>query len=164
MRLISIFILIIVYCSPLFAIEPGTKAPDFSLIGNDGKSHSISELNGKVILLDFWASWCGPCKKSLPWLSELRKETSTNDLEIVAVNLDTEQADAIEFIKRYKIDLKVLFDAEGKTPQQYKLTTMPSSYLIGRDGNIHYVFEGFHEDDKEKIKSAITELISKGER
>lgn len=151
-------------CSNLYALEPEKHAPNFSLSGVNGKLQSLSEHKGKVVLIDFWASWCGPCKKSLPWLSKLKTELASEDFQILAINLDNDHEDATKFLESLKIDLNVLFDSEGQTPQLFEVKTMPSSFLVDRDGIVKEVFEGFHESEKDKIKDVIKSLLLKGDK
>lgn len=136
------------------------QAPGLKLSTENG-SVQLSALKGKVVYLDFWASWCVPCKKSFPWMNVMQKRYADQGFVIVAVNLDKERALADEFLKQVPANFIVAFDASGNSAAKYKLRGMPSSYLIGRDGKVHASHIGFREKDKDKLEQVIKNLLSK---
>lgn len=147
------------------APEDGVSlAPEIILPTKDARMQ-LSKLKGNVVYLDFWASWCVPCKKSFPWMSAMQKKYADQGLMIVAVNLDKDRAQADEFIHQMndKVDMNftVAFDASGESAKKYKLRGMPSSYLIGRDGKVYASHIGFREKDKDKLEQAILSLLKK---
>ncbi|MCO6430085.1 MAG: TlpA family protein disulfide reductase [Deltaproteobacteria bacterium] len=147
-----------------FALDVGATAPEFSLPTRDGKQVTLSDLRGKVVYLDFWASWCGPCKRSLPWMNKLKRQFGEERLHVLAVNLDTDKDDAERLLKETASNIPVAFDAAGSVAELYRLTTMPTSFLIDGSGKVLQVYEGFHEKDEEKIESAIKEQLEGGIR
>jgi len=124
---------------------------------------SLSEQNGKVVYLDFWASWCGPCRQSLPLLNELRQDLHnngmSNDFEILAINLDDSAADGLSFLQQHPVDYPVLHDPAGSTSDDYGVRGMPTSYLIDRQGKLRAVHQGFKPADIDGIRSAIEQLL-----
>lgn len=141
-------------------ISAGSMAPNFKLPGiNTGNLMSLKRHRGKVVYLDFWASWCGPCRQSLPMLNELRKELRSKGFEVIAVNLDENKKDAKAFLKQFPVSYPVLLDPEGKVPQKYDLPGMPTSYLIDRKGKIRKVHIGFKKQDISKIRKEIMSLL-----
>ncbi len=134
------------------------QAPDIKLLTVDG-SVQLSDFKGKVVYLDFWASWCVPCKKSFPWMNSMQKRYADQGFVIVAVNLDKERALADKFLEQMAANFIVAFDASGSSAEKYKLRGMPSSYLIGRDGKLHASHIGFREKDKDKLEQAIKSLL-----
>jgi len=144
--------------SPVIQATP-VPAPDINLPGLTGEFR-LSELKGKVVYLDFWASWCKPCKKSFPWLHDMKKKFADQGFEVATINLDKERALADTFLKAFDINFIVGFDSEGKTAAEYKLRGMPSSFMIGRDGNIYASHVGFRDKDKEKLEEAIRRLLA----
>ena len=136
------------------------QAPDINLPCIDG-SVNLAELKGKVVYLDFWASWCEPCKKSFPWLHDIKQRFAEKGFEVVAVNLDKDRKLADEFLKVMDVNFVVAFDESGESASSYKLKGMPSSYLIGRDGRLYASHTGFIEKDKNKLEQAIEELLAK---
>ena len=132
--------------------------PNITLPGTEGQI-DLRALQGQVVYLDFWASWCKPCLKSFPWMKEMKSTYANQGLEIVAVNLDKDRKLADKFLKKIQVNFPVAFDPDGVTATQYKLLGMPSSFLIGRDGKLHTSHIGFREKDKPKIEAAIRQLL-----
>jgi thiol-disulfide isomerase/thioredoxin len=137
-----------------------TQAPEITLPGTDGEVR-LEDLRGKVVYLDFWASWCKPCAKSFPWMREIKQRYADRGFEVLAVNLDKERKLADEFLSQMGVNFLVAFDDDGKSAADYKLKGMPSSYLIGRDGKVYASHIGFRDKDKEELEQAIIQLINK---
>jgi cytochrome c biogenesis protein CcmG, thiol:disulfide interchange protein DsbE len=135
------------------------QAPDIDLPGLDGNIQ-LDRFKGNVIYLDFWASWCLPCKKSFPWMHDIKQAYADQGFEVVAVNLDKDRELADEFLRQMDVNFQVAFDESGQSASQYKLRGMPSSYLIGRDGKVYASHIGFRDNDKEKLEQAIKNLLS----
>jgi cytochrome c biogenesis protein CcmG/thiol:disulfide interchange protein DsbE len=136
------------------------QAPDIDLPGIDGNVR-LESLKGKVVYLDFWASWCEPCKRSFPWMHDMKQTYADQGFEILAVNLDKDRKLADAFLKEMDINFAVAFDESGESASEYKLKGMPSSYLIGRDGKIYASHIGFRDKDKTQIEQAIESLLNK---
>ncbi|WMW80581.1 TlpA disulfide reductase family protein [Undibacterium cyanobacteriorum] len=134
------------------AQEP--KQLGFELPTQQGKV-SLRENAGKVVYVDFWASWCGPCKQSFPFMNELQKKYAANGLQIIAINVDKTRDDAMIFLKKNQADFMIAFDSVGTVPTQYDVKGMPSSYLIGRDGKLIYTHRGFKAQDTAEIEAKI---------
>lgn len=141
------------------AVEEGDEAPNFSLAGNKIEQLALSDFRGKVVYLDFWASWCPPCVHSLPWMAELQKKFGTEKFQVIALNLDEDKALADKLLKKSGADLLVAYDPSGEMPGKYEVPTMPSSYIVGKDGKIVKAHHGFHEEDKAILEKVIAELI-----
>ncbi|MCG8610630.1 MAG: TlpA family protein disulfide reductase [Pseudomonadales bacterium] len=140
--------------------QAAQPAPDFNLPTRNG-DFALSTLRGKVVLLDFWASWCGPCRESFPWMNQMQEKYGKSGLAIVAVNLDQNRADANQFLARIPAQFKVAFDPEGITPEQYNVMGMPTSVLLNPDGSIHSTHIGFHRDQQESYENTIAQLLTK---
>lgn len=136
-----------------------SEAPAIHLPALKGEL-DLDKLRGKVVYLDFWASWCKPCQKSFPWMQELKSSYGAKGLEVVAINLDKDRKLADTFLQSMDVNFIVAFDEAGSTAGDYKLTGMPSSYLIGRDGKIYASHIGFRDQDKEKLEGAIQKLLA----
>jgi cytochrome c biogenesis protein CcmG/thiol:disulfide interchange protein DsbE len=131
-------------CMPAHSLEVGQSAPDFTLAGRPGApAIKLSDLRGKTVYLDFWASWCGPCKQSFPWMNAMQARFANRGLHIVAVNLDQKGADAAAFLAEVPAKFDIAFDAEAKTPRAFGVIGMPTSVLIGPDGKILMIHSGF---------------------
>ena len=146
-----------------WAESEAEPAPDFSLPDiYSGESKTLEQYRGKVVYLDFWASWCGPCRQSLPLLNELRNELGSEHFEVIAINLDQNPEDGKRFLQKYPVNYPVLTDTTGSTPQKYQLSGMPTSYLIDQKGNIQGAHQGFRRSDIDKIRKAVQTLMKQG--
>ena len=135
------------------------KLPDFSLPTRSGDV-SQSSFNNKVMYIDFWASWCKPCKKSFPFLNDMQQRYKQQGLVVLAINLDKQQSQADAFLQHIPAHFTVAFDRQGITAQSFHVQGMPSSYLVDRDGNIRARHIGFREQDKAKLERAIVSLLN----
>lgn len=156
-KFVSIFALLIIsFSTPSFA----QKAPGFTLDGDKGKI-KLSAYKNKVVYVDFWASWCKPCRKSFTFMNEMQDRYGKNGLKIIAINLDNERSDANSFLKKHPAKFTIAYDPKGKTPGLYKLKVMPTSYLIDRRGNLVNIHKGFKEDQTGKLEKLIAKTLNK---
>ncbi|MCZ6566164.1 MAG: TlpA disulfide reductase family protein [Gammaproteobacteria bacterium] len=143
------------------AISVGDTAPSFKARTIDGKkSVALEDYRGKVVLLDFWASWCPPCLKSLPLYDDLRRELGTTDFEIVAINVDENTDDARKFLQKHPVSYPIAKDPKGVLPGVFGVKAMPTSYLIDKNGVVQHVHAAFKDGDVAKIKAEIEKLIA----
>jgi len=133
-----------------------TPAMGFTLPTQNG-TVSLDSLRGKVVFVDFWASWCGPCQKSFPWLSTMHDRYAAKGLSIVAINLDKDRDLADGFLRKYRAPFTVAFDPSGKTAKAYGVWGMPSSFLISRDGLILRSYSGFDPKNTKVIETLVQE-------
>lgn len=138
---------------------PGSPAPRFTLPTRAG-TVSLDSLRGDVVLVDFWASWCGPCKSSFPWMRDVYQRYSGKGLTIVAVNLDKSRSSADDFLLDHPSPFTVAFDPSGATAKAYKVWGMPTSFLIGRDGTILLAHSGFDPRRAGEVEAAIQKACS----
>ena len=137
--------------------QPAWELP---LIANGEGTVTDSTYLGRVTYVDFWASWCGPCRLSLPALNRLSKEFDTADFGVVAISVDYVDEDALDFLKRYPVDYPVAIDKTGNSGRDFAVAGMPSGYLIGRDGLIRAVHVGFRKGDEALLREQIQSLIA----
>lgn len=142
-----------------FPAAAGKPAPEFTLPLKNG-SITLSQYKGKVVYLDFWASWCIPCRKSFPWMNSMEQKYSNKGLKIITINLDKKEKAVEKFLKRYPAKFAVAYDPAGKTAEAYDVKGMPSSYLIDRNGNIIYTHIGFRASNKNKLEAKIKAALA----
>ena len=142
------------------ALDEGDRAPSFSAPSLTGEGTvELSDHRGKIVYLDFWASWCVPCLKAVPAIEELRKELPASAFQVIAVNLDRDLDKARSFLAKHSVGYPSATDPEGRVPEAFGLETMPTSYIIDRDGVVRHIHEGFRPSDIADIRKRIRTLI-----
>lgn len=124
-----------------------------------GERYDLGRFRGKVLYVDFWASWCTSCVQSFPFLNQLKHDLNGQGLEVLGINLDEKPEDAAAFLARYPARFRVAFDAGKNCPKDFGVLGMPSSYLVDRDGNIRFVHLGFKAGDAGQIRTQIERLL-----
>ena len=119
----------------------------------------FDQLKGKVVYLDFWASWCGPCRGSFPWMERMHQRHGDEGLQVIAVNLDQEPALARAFLKEYAPSFRIEYDARGDMAGQFGVDTMPTSFLIDRHGKACVKHKGFHSEKESIYEAEIKKLL-----
>jgi cytochrome c biogenesis protein CcmG/thiol:disulfide interchange protein DsbE len=135
-------------------------APDFEVASQQGKIN-LKQFRGKVVYLDFWASWCAPCKQSFPWLNQMQEKYREQGLHIVAINVDKKAEDAQFFLQKTPAHFTIAFDPQGNSPAAYNIKGMPSSVLIDRDGQVIWKHAGFRLEDQAQLEQAIRSALDK---
>jgi thiol-disulfide isomerase/thioredoxin len=135
-------------------------APAFTLPGLQGEV-TLGSLRGKAVLVDFWASWCGPCRQSFPWMNGLQKRYGDKGLAIVAVNLDKDRELASHFLAEVPAAFTVAFDPEGKTAESYKVKALPTTFLVSPDGKLLLTHTGFDAKHASEFEAQIAEALPK---
>lgn len=148
------------FAAPAPALESGDEAPQFTapLLAGGG-SLSLASFRGKIVYLDFWASWCGPCLEALPALDALRQEFPGADFQVLAVNVDRDPQAAQRFLRKRAVGYPSAADPEGRIPERFEIETMPTSFLIDRDGVIRHVHRGFRRGDVDGLRQRIRQLV-----
>jgi peroxiredoxin len=140
-------------------VGKGQRAPEFSLPSLKGSTVTLASMKGKVVLVDFWAQWCEPCKKELPQLDRLAKDYAAKGVVIVAVNIDKQRENAERMVKQLGVSLPVLLDPAGSVAGTYDLPKMPTSFVIDKKGIVRFVNEGFDgPKDVDRFKQELDEL------
>lgn len=158
-----------IFLIPLFTVLLGlslissaqdiTTMPISSISGKDGDIQ-FNDYSGKVILIDFWASWCGPCRQSFPWMNNMQAKYEDQGFMVIAINLDSEAGEARRFLKEVPADFLIGFDPEGLSAEKMNVEAMPMSYLIDRKGNIRHRMMGFNTEKKASHEAYIQALLS----
>lgn len=138
----------------------GAAAPSFTLPTASG-SVSLDSLRGKVVLVDFWASWCVPCKSSFPWMSAMHQRYGSKGFAIVAINVDKSRKSAEEFLDKHPAPFVVAYDPSGKTAKAYHVWGMPTSYLIGPDRSILFSRSGFDPKHAKDVEAMIASAVAR---
>ena len=140
------------------AIKKGDKPSDFEHRTLAGPKLKLSSLRGKVVLIDFWASWCEPCKKEVPLLAHLAERLRPMGIEIVTINIDDDVANAKAFLHEHGVTLTVIPDVDKSIVSAFEPPTMPSSYVIDPEGVVREVNKGFEAGDEKKIEKQLVAL------
>lgn len=165
-RLRTAGMFLLIHCSLLttqaLALEVGDTAPSLSLpsIFADQAPIDLDALRGKTVYVDFWASWCAPCLRSMPAYNELYNRLKGEDFEFVAINVDNPIEDGLDFLIDEPLDFLIPSDPDGEAAELFGVIGMPTSYLIDPEGTIRLVHMGFRDGDMEEIEAAINELIA----
>lgn len=145
------------------AVTTGDTAPGFKLSPfGETSSVTLAQLRGHWVYLDFWASWCGPCREEFPWMNQLRTKYATAGLAVVAISLDRKKSNIQRFLKKHTADFKVLWDRNSASAKRYDVQAMPMSYLIDPQGTVRAVYVGFHPGDSDGRSQQIGKLVLSG--
>jgi cytochrome c biogenesis protein CcmG, thiol:disulfide interchange protein DsbE len=142
------------------AVGDGTVAPEIALKDLSGKPVKLAELKGKVVLVDFWASWCAPCREELPVLDALYKKYKDKGLVIIGVGLDRDADKLTKFLRGVSLSFPVVHDPAGAVANKYEPPKMPSSYVIDKRGLIRHVHAGFKASDKALLEKELSALLA----
>lgn len=154
MRLLSISIRALAKCMVLLCLA-AASGPAFATDSLD-----LSAYRGKVVLLDFWASWCEPCRRSFPWLNEMSAKYADRGLVVIGINVDRTQTDAARFLREVPASFPVVYDPSGKLATQYDVPGMPSSFVVGPDGAIAARHIGFRDSSRADREAELQRLLS----
>jgi len=141
------------------AVTPSTSAPDFTLPSLDGPNLRLQEQRGRVVMINFWASWCGPCRVEMPHLARLYEKYRGSGFTVLAVNIDESPQKAASLASQLGMRFPVLLDTDKKVSRLYDLSTMPSTVLVDRDGRVRYVHRGYRDGYEETYDRQIRELL-----
>ena len=134
-------------------------APSFTLPSRSGDTVSLTQLKGKVVMLNFWASWCGPCRQEMPLLDQMHKRYSALGFTLVGVNVDANSKDAEQWLSKTPVSFPVLFDRDSKVSAMYDVKAMPSTVFIDRKGNVRYLHKGYKAGDEGEYLNQIRALL-----
>jgi thiol-disulfide isomerase/thioredoxin len=134
-------------------------APNFTLKSMSGKNLKLSEMTGNVVLINFWASWCGPCREEMPLLNALHKKYAPLGFTVLGVNVEEQLDGARDFLSNVPVDFPILLDNTNKVSRQYKVVAMPTTVVVDRDGNMRYLHEGYKPGDEKKYRQMVKKLV-----
>ncbi len=153
--LIAAFIIV---CSVLTGASNG-PAPDFTLPVRSGGTLALNDLKGQVVMLNFWASWCGPCRQEMPLLDQMHKKYEALGFKLLGVNVEADTKDAERWLAQTPVTFPILFDRENKVSQMYSVNAMPSTVFIDRKGNVRYLHRGYKAGDEGEYLNQIRALL-----
>jgi len=143
------------------AAQQGQQTPECpAALTETGDKLALSAYKNKVVLIDFWATWCPPCQKSMPFFNELRNQHLKDSFEIVAINVDEDSETAKEFLKTHPVTYPIAFDPSGDCPSVFDVKAMPSSYLVDKAGKIRQIHLGFRDEDQALLREQIAALLA----
>lgn len=134
-------------------------APDFTLKNNAGENVRLEEQRGKVVMLNFWASWCGPCRKEMPLLDDMYERYNKAGFELYGINVEQNTGDAKKLLEELGTSFPILWDTDSKVSKLYEVNAMPTTIMIDKGGKIRYVNRGYKAGDEEKYREQVRELI-----
>ncbi len=161
MRRFVQIVIFIVLAAPtaVYAVATQAQAPDFTLESLDGGNLRLEEYRGQVVLINFWASWCGPCRQEMPILDRLHQRYEDTGFSVLGVNVEEDSAPARKVVEKTNITFPVLLDTRQIVSKLYELKAMPSTVVVDRDGNVRYVHKGYKPGDEHKYVEVVKALI-----
>jgi peroxiredoxin len=142
-----------------FAADAGGPAPSFTLAALSGQQAALSQYKGQVVMVNFWATWCGPCQQEMPLLDQMYKKYKPAGFTLIGVNVDKEAPPVRELMARKPVSFPVLLDPANQVSKAYHVDEMPSSVLIDRKGEIRYIHRGYRPGDENEYQDRIRQLI-----
>lgn len=133
--------------------------PPPAIARSAGDLLDLAAFKGQVVYLDFWASWCAPCRESFPWMNRLQDELGKDGLVVIAVNVDRERAEADRFLREHPAQFRIVYDPDGLFPEKFGVRGMPTSFLIDRNGHVQSRHEGFLLRDRDALTQQIRALL-----
>jgi thiol-disulfide isomerase/thioredoxin len=144
---------------PAASVTAGAPAAAFQLPAAVGDPVSLADLKGQVVLINFWASWCGPCRQEMPILDQLYKKYKAAGFTLLGVNVEPKSGDALAFLKGTPVSFPILFDTQSKVSTLYEVSGMPSTVIVDRKGNVRYVHHGYKAGDEGEYLDQIRSLM-----
>ncbi len=154
-----IIALLMLAAMPLQAKQASGPAPDFTLKSLDGSNLKLSEQAGNVVMINFWASWCAPCRVEMPKLNDLYNKYKDLGFVLLGVNVEQQEQPMRNFLRKRPVDFPILMDKSNEVSQRYHVVAMPTTVLLDRSGNIRYIHQGYREGDEKKYRQVIKMLL-----
>jgi peroxiredoxin len=161
LRAFSVLVLTTLVASLAWAAQTlSGPAPGFTLQSNDGEQVSLASLKGKVVMVNFWATWCVPCRQEMPHLQALYERYNSLGFELLAVNVEKDNAEgARKWLEETPVTFPVLFDTKNEVTKLYKVQTMPSTVLVGRDGTMRFIHHGYKPGYENEYQTQVRALL-----
>ena len=154
MKSLHLFLIaLLVQGSSVWAVEAGKPLPDLGLA-------EVQKTKGQYIYIDYWASWCGPCRQSFPWMNALQAKLGPKGLKVVAVNVDAKRADADKFLTHTPAQFTIAYDPLGESAKKLAIKTMPTSMLVSPEGRVLFVHSGFRTEETGQLEAKIAAAMA----
>jgi peroxiredoxin len=150
------------YAAPALTPASGAPAPALALSDIEGRAHNLAAYRGKVVLINFWATWCEPCRQEMPSIQRLRDKLSGKPFVVLAVNMDEPEARVRQFLSKTPLDLPILMDPNKVVTKQWAVRVLPVTFIIGTDGRIRYRLVGDLDWSSDTVLGVISQLIGGG--
>ena len=150
-----VLIALLIQASPVRAVEAEKPLPDLGLA-------EVQKNKGQYIYIDYWASWCGPCRQSFPWMNALQAKLGSKGLKVVAVNVDAKRADADKFLLHTPAQFTIAYDPQGESAKKLAIKTMPTSMLVSPEGRVLFVHSGFRAEETLQLEARISAALAGG--
>jgi peroxiredoxin len=144
--------------TPVARAAAPAPAPDFTLPARDGGNVRLSDLRGQVVMINFWATWCGPCRQEMPLLQQIQAKYEPLGFTLVGINVEPDSAAAMTWLKQVSVSFPILFDQKNVVAEQFGVQGMPSSVFVDRAGNVRYVHRGYQPGDEAKYADMVRSL------
>ena len=158
-RLSAGIIAALVLALPAVAADPSGPAPQFTLPEKGGGELNLAQYKGQVVMLNFWASWCGPCRQEMPLLEDIYKKYNKLGFTLIGVNVEPDSKAADDWLKQTPVTFPILYDKDSKVSQMYDVSGMPSTVIIDRKGNLRYLHHGYKPGDEGEYLNNIRAMI-----
>ena len=139
--------------------ELSGPAPDFSLKAKSGETVALSDLKGEVVMINFWATWCGPCRKEMPHLEALHQRYKDLGFTLLGVDVEDDERGALKYLEETPVSFEILFDPGNRVSEMYDVVAMPSTVMVDREGNMRYIHHGYQSGYENEYQSQIRELL-----
>jgi peroxiredoxin len=157
-RLTILLVTMLVAATTVWAATDG-PAPGFSLPDKSGAKVSLQDYSGQVVMINFWASWCGPCREEMPLLDDLHERYKSLGFTMLGVNVEEDSAAADHFLEGTPVSFPILYDRENSVSKIYDVIAMPSTVIVGRDGTVRYIHHGYEPGNEHDYQDQIRKLI-----
>lgn len=139
--------------------ETSGPAPNFTLTDRDGNSVSLEDLRGQVVMINFWASWCAPCREEMPLLEQIHRRYEPLGFTLLGVNVEENSSDAVSWLKDRPVSFPILFDPDNRVSKLYDVVAMPSTVIVDRQGNVRFLHHGYQAGYEDQYQDQIRELV-----
>lgn len=145
--------------TPALAVAPSGPAPQFHLQSMAGKQVNLADYKGQVVMINFWATWCGPCRQEMPLLEQLHKKYKPMGFTLLGVNVEPDSSLAADWLKATPVTFPILFDTQSEVSKLYEVAGMPSTVIVDRKGNLRWLHRGYKPGDENKYLDQIRALV-----